>query len=161
MTFERDAMTVKAVGHMSDYPPITEDAGAPTPRLPEHRVLVVDDTRDSAFILSKLLVSLGQRVATADNGTSALEAARQARPDVVISDIAMAGMDGYELARRIRQDPALAGVRLVALTGYDHDADRQRAMQAGFDHHLVKPVSVEVLKNLFSSLPVLREANAS
>jgi CheY-like chemotaxis protein len=123
-------------------------AVAPVP----HRVLVVDDSRDSAFILGRLLEAIGQRVLTARDGFSALEIARAELPDVVISDIAMADMDGYELARRLRQQPGLERTLLVALTGYAQDSDRQRARDAGFDHHLVKPVSAQTLESLFASL---------
>jgi PAS domain S-box-containing protein len=116
------------------------------------RVLVVDDARDSAFILGRLLEAIGQRVLTARDGFSALDIARAERPDVVISDIAMADMDGYELARRLRQLPGLERMLLVALTGYSQDSDRQRARDAGFDHHLVKPVNVQTLERLFATL---------
>ena len=75
------------------------------------------------------------------------------RPDVVFSDIGMPGMDGYELARQLRKEPGLASVVLVALTGYGQDHDRQRAKEAGFDFHLVKPVSFESLYDLLASLP--------
>jgi CheY-like chemotaxis protein len=120
--------------------------------VPPRRVLVVDDTRDSAFILSKLLEILGHRVLTATSAAAALESARRQRPDVVISDIAMPDMDGYELARRLRREAGMEGVVLVALTGYGQDGDRQRAKEAGFDQHVVKPVSLETLQMLFASL---------
>jgi len=74
------------------------------------------------------------------------------RPDVLISDIAMPGMDGYELARRVRQDPALADVVLVALTGHGKPEDRQRAEQAGFNFHLTKPVNWDALERLLASV---------
>ena len=65
----------------------------------------------------------------------------------------MPNMDGYELARRLRKEPGLEGLRLVALTGYGQDSDKQRAKEAGFDYHLVKPVSLEALQDLLTSLP--------
>jgi CheY-like chemotaxis protein len=96
---------------------------------------------------------MGQQVWTVHDGTAALEQVGRERPDIIISDIAMPHMDGYELARRLRQDPKRAGIVLVALTGYGQDGDRQRAQDAGFDHHLVKPVSLEALRGLLASLP--------
>jgi CheY-like chemotaxis protein len=129
-------------------------------KLPRRVVLVVDDTRDSAFILSRLLGILGQRVITANSGESALDAARRERPDVVISDIAMPTMDGYELARRLRRETGLERVILVALTGFGQDSDRSRAYEAGFDHHVVKPVSLETLEALLASLPAPRRSRA-
>ena len=120
--------------------------------VPTRRFLVVDDARDSAYILGKLLESMGQVVSTANNGVTALEIARAERPDVVISDIAMAEMDGYQLAARLRAEPTLAHTVLVALTGYGQESDRQRTKEAGFEHHLVKPVGVETLEQLFAAL---------
>jgi CheY-like chemotaxis protein len=126
-------------------------------RVPVRRVLVVDDTRASAYVLGKLLEKLGQQVRTAHDAASALESAQREPPDVVISDIAMPNMDGYELARRLRKEPGLEGTVLVALTGYGQDRDKQEAQQAGFDHHLVKPVSVDALYELLTALPLPRK----
>ena len=117
------------------------------------KILIVDDARDSAFVLGKLLQTLGQQVLTSDSAIAALEIVRRERPQVVISDIGMADMDGYEFARRLRQDPATSDILLVALTGYGHQRDRMRALEAGFDHHVIKPVSFATLKSLFASLP--------
>jgi PAS domain S-box-containing protein len=134
-------------------PALPAENGPATEPPPRRHFLVVDDTRDSAYILSKLLEALGNRVTTANNGREALELARSERPDVVISDIAMAEMDGYQLARLLRQEPALQHTVLVALTGYGSAADRERTKAAGFAHHLVKPVGVEALEQLFAALP--------
>jgi PAS domain S-box-containing protein len=120
---------------------------------PSLKILIVDDARDSAFVLGKLLQTLGQQVLTSDSAIAALEIVRRERPQVVISDIGMADMDGYEFARRLRQDPATSDILLVALTGYGHQRDRMRALEAGFDHHVIKPVSFATLKSLFASLP--------
>jgi PAS domain S-box-containing protein len=121
--------------------------------LPPRQILVVDDAPAAAYILGKLLEKLGQQVRTAQSASTALECIRDDRPDVIISDIAMPNVNGYELAQRLRSHRELDGVVLVALTGYGQDSDRQRALDAGFDHHLVKPVSVEALEQLLSSLP--------
>ncbi len=124
------------------------------------RILVVDDARDSAYILSRLLETLGHQVFTADNGATALEIARREHPDVVFSDIAMADMDGYEMARLLRQEPGLENVLLVALTGFGQESDRAHTNEAGFDHHLVKPVSPEQLKQTLSSQGIRRRASS-
>jgi signal transduction histidine kinase/ActR/RegA family two-component response regulator len=125
--------------------------------LPARSIVVVDDERSGALVLGELLVKMGQHVQTAHDAETALAIAEAARPDVIVSDIGMPNVDGYELARRVRQHPLLRGVALVALTGYGQDIDRQRARDAGFDHHLVKPASFEALHALLAALPV-REA---
>ena len=122
-------------------------------QLPVHRVLVVDDTKAAAYLLGKLLEAMGQQVSAAHDATSALESLQVERPDIIISDIAMPDVNGYELARRLRQDPSLKDVVLVALTGYGQESDKQRAKDAGFDYHLVKPVSLEALQEMLASLP--------
>jgi CheY-like chemotaxis protein len=126
---------------------------ADTQPLPVRRILAVDDTRAAAFTLAKLLEKMGQRVWTAADGDAALQIARTERPEVIISDIAMPNMDGYELARQLRQEPGFERVVLVALTGFGQESDRERAREAGFDHHLIKPVDVAALQELLAALP--------
>ncbi len=116
------------------------------------RVLVVEDMRALRVIMSRLLTKLGHEVEFAEDGTIALQKLDTFRPEVVFSDIAMPGMTGYELARRIRQRSDCAGVRLVALTGFGQAADRDKALEAGFDEHMIKPVDIELLQSLFSHL---------
>lgn len=120
-----------------------------------HRVLVVDDNVDAARSLARVLVRLyGQVVEVAHDGPSALAKAPAFRPEVILLDIGMPGMDGYEVARRLRSRPEFAQTRLVALTGWGQEADRQRSKDAGFDAHLVKPVDPEDLwKTILSSRP--------
>jgi two-component system CheB/CheR fusion protein len=91
------------------------------------------------------------------DGAAAIEVALRERPDVVFLDIAMPGMDGYEVARRLRKSPELDGVMLVALTGFGQEEDRRRAFEAGFDHHLVKPTSLETLHNVLSTVAPARD----
>jgi signal transduction histidine kinase len=112
------------------------------------RILVVDDTRSAAYMLSKLLQTMGHLVQVADCAAAALEIAQRDPLDVIISDITMPDVDGYELARRLRQEPGLQRTTLIALTGYGEDEDRQRSADAGFNFHFVKPVSVEMLQEL-------------
>jgi CheY-like chemotaxis protein len=130
-------------------PVVSPSAAVPSPR----RILIVDDTESSAFVLGKLLENFGQHVCTVENGVAALSVACDLRPHVIISDIAMPQMDGYELARRLRLESALGETVLVALTGYAQDEDRQRALDAGFNFYLVKPVSLDSLRELLASLP--------
>jgi len=110
------------------------------------RILVVDDNHDSAESLALLLELQGHDVRTAFTGPAAIETASAFRPEIVLLDIGLPGMDGYEVARRLRAD--LGRVRLIALTGYGRDEDRDRSREAGFDHHLVKPVDLEALKRM-------------
>lgn len=116
------------------------------------KVLVVEDMRALRVIMSRLLTRLGHEVEFAEDGTLALQKLDMFHPDVVFSDIAMPGMTGYELARRIRQRPECAGVCLVALTGFGQSADREKAFEAGFDEHMVKPVDIALLQVLFDKL---------
>ena len=112
------------------------------------RILVVDDNADSAESMALLLSLSGHETRTAGDGPAALEAFRAFRPAVVLLDIGLPGMDGYEVARRLRAEAGEAGATLVAVTGYGEDYDRQRAREAGFDHHLVKPVDPAKLSAL-------------
>ena len=114
------------------------------------RILVVDDTYAAAFVMSRLLEKLGHEVETAADAMAAIEAVIRSKPDVVFSDIAMPGINGYELARRLKQMPEMDGVLLVALTGYGQDTDRVDSDVAGFDRHLVKPVSLQALQDLLN-----------
>jgi PAS domain S-box-containing protein len=134
-----------------------DDRGKPAPNpgaaAPAHRrqILVVDDNRDAANSLARLLTILcRQDVRVAYDGPSALDAAASFRPDVVLLDIGLPGMDGYEVARRLRARTEFAGTLLVALTGWGQDEDRQRSRDAGFDRHLVKPVDPDALLRLLA-----------
>jgi signal transduction histidine kinase/DNA-binding response OmpR family regulator len=127
--------------------------GADLPSAPRtaSRVLVVDDNVDGAESLAMLLRLGGSEVVLAHDGPAGLEAAREFRPDVVVLDIGLPGMDGYEVARRLRADPATKDALLVAVTGYGRDEDRALSREAGFDHHLVKPVDLSHLHEAFAS----------
>src|SRR6185436_4499832 len=115
-------------------------------------VLLVEDNADVASGLAMLLTTLGHRVVTAPDGIAAIQAATESRPDVVLMDIGLPGLDGYEVARRLRTDRSLDAVTLVALTGYAGEADRQRSVSAGFNHHIAKPVSLDILEQLLAKL---------
>jgi CheY-like chemotaxis protein len=115
------------------------------------RILVVDDNADAADTLGRLLEMSGHRVTVAYDGPGALAAAAAARPELVLLDIGLPGMDGYTLAGRLRE----AGhhrAALVAVTGYGQEDDLRQSRSAGFDHHLVKPVDAAVLGRLIAEL---------
>jgi PAS domain S-box-containing protein len=119
---------------------------APAPRkaasvVTPNRILVVDDNRDAADTLSALLMIAGHEVHTAYDGVQGVESALRLQPDVVFMDIGMPRLNGYEAARQLRQDARTRDILLVAVTGYGQEADRQRAREAGFDEHLVKPAT--------------------
>jgi CheY-like chemotaxis protein len=114
----------------------------------------VDDSRDSAETLARLLRRLGHEVEVAYEGPSACEAAVATPPDIVLLDIGLPGMDGYEVARRLRREPSLDGMYLVALTGYGSESDRRKSVEAGFDDHLVKPVGLDALRRVLERTQV-------
>ncbi|MGZ5050594.1 MAG: PAS domain-containing protein [Methylobacter sp.] len=114
------------------------------------RILVVDDNRDIADSLALLLRQLGAEVVTANDGRSALEILQTFRPAVVLLDIGMPDMDGFEVARRIRQRPEGRDITLIALTGWGQEQDRRQSQDAGINYHLVKPVDLEILKELLT-----------
>jgi PAS domain S-box-containing protein len=115
------------------------------------RILVVEDNRDGADSLRLLLELLGHEVRVAYSGPEGVAAAGDWRPDVVLCDIGLPGLDGYGVARELRLNPTTARVRLLALTGYGQDEDFRRSREAGFDHHLIKPADPAELSKLLSS----------
>jgi signal transduction histidine kinase/ActR/RegA family two-component response regulator len=130
--------------------PHAEPAGAPADAGPADPdaplcVLVVDDNIDAALMLATLLEMQGHSVCVEHDGSNALQRARLQRPHVLLLDIGLPDMDGYELARQLRRMPETSKAVLVALTGYGQGQDRVDAQRAGFDHHLVKPASMEQL----------------
>lgn len=116
------------------------------------KILVVDDNQSLACLMQDLLEHLGHEVILANDGRSAVRLARKKRPDVILCDIGLPGMDGYEVARMIRKEE-YCGKRavMVAVTGFGQDTDKQYAYDAGFDFHVTKPVGVEVLNQIVCS----------
>jgi len=112
------------------------------------RILVVEDHAESAEALLELLGMWGYEAHTAGDGEGALDALETLRPDVVIADIGLPGMDGHELARRIRRIRGRDSMLLIALTGYGENGSEFAA--SGFDHHLVKPVDLNNLERLLA-----------
>jgi PAS domain S-box-containing protein len=116
------------------------------------RILVVDDNVDAALTVAEILRMLGCNVQVVHDGLAAVQAVAEIRPDIVLLDIGLPGIDGYEAARRIRlQEAGSSPARLIALTGWGQEADKQRAYQAGFDQHWVKPVGLDELKKIAGS----------
>jgi CheY-like chemotaxis protein len=110
-------------------------------------VLVVDDDWQAAEVWCLLLAQWGHRTLAAYDATAAWAVALAEKPDVVLLDIRLPGVDGWDLARRLRAEPVLEGIKLIALTG-DPDANSEKSAQAGIDWHLVKPVDPQLLRRL-------------
>jgi len=143
--------------------PLLENAAAPAPEAPKaaaegsarpmlaKRILVVDDNVDAAITLELLLKSLGHETCVVHDGLQAIRMAIEFRPEVVLLDIGMPGLDGYEVARRLRTLTRERPLRIIAITGWGQEADRTRSREAGFDVHLVKPVDPNQLTSVLSN----------
>ncbi len=125
------------------------------------RVLVVDDNKDSAQTLGMMLQIMGNDVRTAHDGLEAVEKAQEYLPKVILLDLGMPKLNGYDVCRRIREQAWGASMVIIALTGWGQAEDRQRTKEAGFDHHLVKPVDVAKLKELLDEAAKRTEAQAT
>jgi len=118
------------------------------------RILIVDDNRDGADSLSELLKMMGNDTRTAYDGHQGVALAEEYRPDVILLDIGLPTLNGYEVCHRIRQQPWGQDVLLIAVTGWGQDEDRRRSLEAGFDHHIVKPVDPQALMGMIAMLNV-------
>lgn len=114
---------------------------------PSERILIVDDNQDGAELLAALLTAKGHDTRVAHDGPTALRLAAEFSPHIAFLDLGLPIMDGYELASHLREIPGLAGLRLVAVTGYGQESDRRRTCEAGFGHHLVKPVDIAAIES--------------
>jgi CheY-like chemotaxis protein len=135
--------------------PIAGNRASPSGSLQEQtmkptRILVVDDREMQARSLALLLESMGHQVRIATNGHQALNVAMEFLPEVALVDIGLPDMTGYEVARRLREQPALKNMLLIAQTGWGRDEDRERAHEAGFDHHMAKPLNHDELFRLIA-----------
>ncbi len=131
---------------IGDAPPVAASTAAP------RRILVVDDNADAAASLAMILAMEGHQVEQVHSGADALKSLGQTLPDLALLDIGLPGMSGYELAQQIRSQPAWAELRLIALTGYGRQEDREEALQAGFDAHVVKPADPDTLLRTIAGL---------
>lgn len=116
------------------------------------KILVVEDMKALAMILARLLTKLGQEVRVVDSGAAAIEALKTYPAEIIFSDISMPGMSGYELAKRLRRADETKQIRLVAMTGYGQASDREKAINAGFDDHMVKPVDIHRLRTFLAEM---------
>jgi len=117
-------------------------------------VLVIEDNRDSADSLSDALALGGHDVAVAYDGPSGIALAREFRPEIVLCDIGLPGMDGYEVARAFRADEMVGYAYMVALTGYAMPEDIERSVVAGFDEHVTKPPAFERITRIVAEAPI-------
>jgi signal transduction histidine kinase len=115
------------------------------------RILIIEDNRDSAESLKILLELHSHQVAIAATGAAGVEQARTWKPDVVLCDIGLPGMNGYDVAAELRHDSATAGAYLIAVSGHGSEPDQQRCLQAGFDRHMTKPVDPTALQQVLAS----------
>jgi PAS domain S-box-containing protein len=126
---------------------VTPNADAEPEKSPL-RVLIVEDNRDLALGLASTLELQGHRVDVTHDGPSGLDAALTRKPDVVLLDIGLPGLDGYQVARRLRAHGDTKPARIIAISGYGQESDRQRSIEAGMSHHLTKPIDVQLLNRL-------------
>ncbi len=119
------------------------------------RIMVADDNHDSADTLSMMLTMMGNEVRTANDGLQAVKLAEEFRPDVIMLDIGMPMLNGYEACRHLRELPWTKEVVFLAMTGWGQDEDRRRSQEAGFDHHIVKPVDFVVLEKLLGNIQAI------
>jgi CheY-like chemotaxis protein len=131
--------------------PATAEKAPPASPAPPFRILVADDNRDAADSLQRILEVYGHDVRVAYDGAAALQLGESFEPRVAVLDIGMPGRNGYDVARAMRGRRG-RGLTLVALTGWGQDADRRRALEAGFDYHLTKPVDPDALNELLAEL---------
>lgn len=136
---------VPAVG-MSDEPIVTDCQSR------SFKILVVEDKRALAIILARLLTKLNHEVRVVDSGVAAIEILKTYPAEIIFSDISMPGMTGYELAQWLRKTDQAKQIRLVAMTGYGQASDREKALHAGFDEHMVKPVDINRLRSFFAEI---------
>lgn len=116
------------------------------------KVLVVDDNRDAAILMGRLLGALGNDVQVVHDGFAALEMAEAFVPEAVLLDIGLPDMDGYETARLLREIPSCKQVTIIAVTGWGQEEDREKGKRAGFDHHVVKPADSSTLMQILGGV---------
>jgi CheY-like chemotaxis protein len=119
----------------------------------------VDDNADCALGFAEIIQLLGHQVEVAFDGPRALAAAERFKPTIALIDIGLPVMDGYELARRLRQSAGPDALRLIAVTGYGEDTNKAMSLEAGFDHHTVKPVQLDSLRTLLAASHIPPSSN--
>ena len=147
----------KGTAFVITMPLCQADATRPSPAAVDvphvaSRVVIIDDNQDAAHTMLMLVEQLGGSARMAHDPVSGLAAVQEFEPDIVFLDIGLPGMDGYEACRRIRQQPSARHVAIVAVTGWGQPQDKQRALDAGFDAHLTKPVDPTALAKVLAAL---------
>jgi CheY-like chemotaxis protein len=138
---------VASIAHPSQQTSDEEESST----TPQRRILIVDDNRDAANLMARTLQLMGHETHTAYDGLEGVQAAESLRPDVTLLDIGLPKMNGYEVARHIRKREWGKDMRLIALSGWGQDEDKRRAAEAGFNHHLTKPVDIDTLQSVLAS----------
>jgi two-component system CheB/CheR fusion protein len=144
-----------------EEPALVQPGATARESMPRHRVLVVEDNVDAAETLREMLLLWDHDVEVVHDGRDGIARAHVFQPDVVLCDIGLPGLDGYAVARALRADPAVSSAFLVAVTGYASPEDARRAVGAGFDLHLGKPVPIEVLEEVLATAPAPRATSAA
>lgn len=146
--------------------PLVQVVSGPPPTVPAspampggRKMLVVDDNQDAATMVAELLRMLGNEVSVAFDGQEAISFFHQALPSVVLLDIGLPGMDGYTVARTLRANAAPGNFTLIALTGYGQPEDIRKSFEAGFDHHLTKPLDISKLLDILGTTPAMQVLN--
>ena len=155
--------TSEGLGRGSEFTVRLPAARRPTSAIPappkaievkgKAQILVVDDNVDTVQGMAMLLNLAGHEVMTAHDGPAAIEVAQTCRPQIILLDLGLPGMSGYEIARRLREEQASRDALIIAVSGYGQEEDRHRTQAAGFDHHLVKPISYDELFTLLAPDP--------
>jgi CheY-like chemotaxis protein len=138
------------------YPRQPGAPAEPDGRSPSLRVLVVDDNVDSAETIGFVLRKMGHQIRTEYDGQSAVAAADAFRPDLILLDIGLPGMNGHEVAREIRQTPWGGTTTIIAVSGWGEESDKQQSREAGFDHHVTKPLDLEGVQRLLTTVESTR-----
>jgi DNA-binding response OmpR family regulator len=132
---------------------VTPPAALNAAQLVGRRILIADDNQDAAETLSMLLQMDGHDVQVVHDGRAAVSAFAAFKPEIALVDIGMPELNGYEVARLVREDAHGQAVTLIAVTGWGQERDKQRALEAGFDHHFTKPVEPHRIDKILRSLP--------
>ena len=140
-----------------DHPPALQQPPASSEPRFNRRVLVVDDNADNAELLKILLEEQGHEAFTAHDGVEGLAAAERLRPDVVLMDLGLPRISGLEACRRIREQAWGKRMLMIAITGWGQDIDRRKSQEAGFDHHLVKPVDARAINELLNDVTAVQQ----
>lgn len=145
-------IAIMPTSDVQKYLPFLMKSSEPREATPP-RVLIVDDDKDSAFVLSAMVEMLGYKASIAYSGPMAIDMARRMHPHVILLDIGLPGMNGYEVCEKLKNEISARSSLIIAHTGWDGAQHRALADKAGFDSHMPKPANIQTLKDLFDTLP--------